>query len=130
MRGDARILIDDQKLFFVITPSRPVRQARRVRIAGLGEVGPVGLQQLGKRRIVGVRGKPAPFAVVQTAEYVRHFQAVERPQFGLSLTRNRAIKAIYEDMLAGGMGQARHRADRAGANQVIGGCVQTGILVQ
>jgi hypothetical protein len=52
LRCDARILIDHQKLFLFITPCRPIGQARSVRVTCLCEVGPIGLQQVGQRRII------------------------------------------------------------------------------
>jgi hypothetical protein len=55
---------------------------------------------------------------------------MKRPQFSLALPWNRPIKAIYKHLLTGGMSKACHRANRARANQVIGGPIQPSIFVQ
>ena len=52
LRCYARILIDYQKLFLFITPGRPIGQARSVWVTCLCEVGPIGLQQVRRRRIL------------------------------------------------------------------------------
>src|SRR5882757_681875 len=52
LRCDAGILIDHQKLFLLIAPCWPIGQARSVRVTCPCEVGPIGLQQVGQRRII------------------------------------------------------------------------------
>ena len=83
-RRNARILVDHQELLLAFGPCRPAGQSRRIRVAGLCEIGPINLDQIRERRIIGRRWQPQPFAVPQAAEHIWNFQAVERAEFGFA----------------------------------------------
>src|ERR1019366_5742626 len=113
LRRDGRVFSDFEKFLFAVCPGRPVGQALSVRVAGFGEVRPVRLNQVRKRRIFRSKWQPMPDWVAQRAEHKRNFKTVKCAQLFFSPAGNRTVKSVHMNALAGVAGQGCHGADRA-----------------
>src|SRR5487761_1164909 len=64
--------------------------------------------------------EPTPIAILKRSENVRNFQSVKRPQVGLALSLDCAIKSIYKDPLSVGTQKGCSRTNRASGQHVVG----------
>ncbi len=127
--GSGAVLGEGHVGFVARVPGRPLREAWAVRVAGLREVGPVGLDGVSELVVGFGEGKPVEHSILEGAEDVRDFEGVEGAELGFSFAGDGAIETIDESAMAGVGGEGCLRAGGAGGADVVACLVDCGSAV-